>query len=270
MSKFNFFLDIDGTILGKGQDFPSDAVCDALRLARSNGCKVFINTGRTLSYIPDQIKKSGLFDGFCCGCGTFIQYDGNTVFEKYLSKETLIRITDAFFDLKLSADLIFEGRDEMFFIGEPQEWFDKHGFLRVTSSDFFRKNTNLPPINKFSLHNNDRQREEFLNMLRDEFKVMILPGYVECVPLGCDKGNAIMLTEQKLNLDHRLSVAVGDSMNDFEMLKYAGISVAMGNSPTEVKNICDIVTENCENDGVAVIINKLLNDDSFSYLFEKK
>ena len=269
MSVFSFFLDIDGTILGQGKSAPSEAVCDAIGNARAEGCKVFINSGRTLSYIPDTIKKSGLFDGFCCGCGTYILYDGKVITEKYLSKETLIAITDAFYGLKLSAHLVLEGRDKMYYLGEPNSWITNSGFIRISSSEFFREQLQLPAISKFSIHNDDRQRKEFLDLLRKEFEVMILPGYVECVPLGYDKGNAILQTEQYLGLDHRFSVAVGDSMNDFEMLKYAGISVAMGNSPTEVKNICDIVTESCENDGVAVIINKLLSDNSFSYLFEK-
>ena len=113
MSVFSFFLDIDGTILGQGKSAPSEAVCDAIGNARAEGCKVFINSGRTLSYIPDTIKKSGLFDGFCCGCGTYILYDGKVITEKYLSKETLIAITDAFYGAPeiCSSAVIHSGRD---------------------------------------------------------------------------------------------------------------------------------------------------------------
>ncbi|MCI9591981.1 MAG: HAD hydrolase family protein, partial [Lachnospiraceae bacterium] len=46
------------------------------------------------------------------------------------------------------------------------------------------------------------------------------------------------------------TVAFGDSMNDRQMLEYAGIAIAMGNSCQELKDIADIVCESVEEDGV--------------------
>ncbi|MCI8920007.1 MAG: HAD hydrolase family protein, partial [Eubacterium sp.] len=46
------------------------------------------------------------------------------------------------------------------------------------------------------------------------------------------------------------TVAFGDSMNDQQMLEYAGVAVAMGNSCQELKDIADIVCESVEEDGV--------------------
>jgi hydroxymethylpyrimidine pyrophosphatase-like HAD family hydrolase len=53
-------------------------------------------------------------------------------------------------------------------------------------------------------------------------------------------------------------MTIGDNFNDVEMLDYAGISVAMGNAPTEVQAIADWVAPSVELDGAAVAIKKFL------------
>ena len=46
------------------------------------------------------------------------------------------------------------------------------------------------------------------------------------------------------------TVAFGDSMNDQQMLEYAGVAVAMGNSCQELKDCADVVCESVDEDGV--------------------
>jgi Cof subfamily protein (haloacid dehalogenase superfamily) len=53
-------------------------------------------------------------------------------------------------------------------------------------------------------------------------------------------------------------IAFGDDINDMEMLKTAGIGVAMVNAIDKVKNIADYITETNDNEGIAVWINKYL------------
>ncbi len=51
---------------------------------------------------------------------------------------------------------------------------------------------------------------------------------------------------------------MGDNYNDIDMLKYAGLGVAMGNAPEEVKQAADFVTLSNEEDGVAAALEKYL------------
>jgi hydroxymethylpyrimidine pyrophosphatase-like HAD family hydrolase len=51
-------------------------------------------------------------------------------------------------------------------------------------------------------------------------------------------------------------LAVGDSGNDIDMLEYAGISAAMANGTEEAKAAANTVTLSCEEDGVALAIEK--------------
>ena len=52
------------------------------------------------------------------------------------------------------------------------------------------------------------------------------------------------------------SIAMGDSKNDIDMMKFAGISIAMGNSPDRIKELCDDVTAPALEAGVAVALEK--------------
>ena len=260
MSKsYNFFLDIDGTLLARGSTILTPAVSDALSYARSRGCKIFLNTGRTLAFLPYSLKTSDCFDGFCCGCGTYIEYQGKPILEHYLTTEQLVAIFDEFHRLEMDSDIIFEGKDRMFYSGTVSQWHIDYGFIKVESSDYFRELKFAPKVNKLSIHSKQEKREKFFDALANEFYTMKFPTYCETVPLGFDKGRAIQLVEELLGLDPKCSVAVGDSLNDEMMLKYAATSVAMGNAPDEVKAMCDIVTDTVQNDGVAKIIYSLLD-----------
>lgn len=58
--------------------------------------------------------------------------------------------------------------------------------------------------------------------------------------------------------DDFISVAIGDSLNDLEMLEAADISVAMGNSVNEVKTLCSHETADVREAGIAVAIRAIL------------
>lgn len=53
------------------------------------------------------------------------------------------------------------------------------------------------------------------------------------------------------------SVAFGDGDNDIAMLRGAGVGVAMGNAPQNVKDAADMVTDDVTCDGVAKALGKL-------------
>ncbi len=62
------FFDIDGTLLSEiTKEIPQSAL-DALKKTAEKGNLTFINTGRTWSELPEELKKLP-FSGFLCGCG---------------------------------------------------------------------------------------------------------------------------------------------------------------------------------------------------------
>lgn len=55
------------------------------------------------------------------------------------------------------------------------------------------------------------------------------------------------------------TVAIGDSMNDYDMIKAAGIGVAMGNAVDKIKEISDFVTKNVDESGVSAALCKIFD-----------
>lgn len=81
-------------------------------------------------------------------------------------------------------------------------------------------------------------------------------GYVEMMHPAVNKGHALAFLAGKLKIDQAQVMALGDSLNDTDMLKYAGFGVAMGNAIPEVKAVAQAVTSGNNEDGVAEAIEK--------------
>lgn len=58
------------------------------------------------------------------------------------------------------------------------------------------------------------------------------------------------------------TIAVGDYYNDREMIAQAGIGVAMRNAPPEIQAVAKLVVSSCEEDGVAELIDHLIDTGS--------
>ncbi len=72
------------------------------------------------------------------------------------------------------------------------------------------------------------------------------------------KGNALQAIAADLGIAPQEVVAIGDNHNDIGMIRFAGLGVAMGNAHDEVKAAADYVTRSNAEEGVAVVIEKLI------------
>lgn len=72
------------------------------------------------------------------------------------------------------------------------------------------------------------------------------------------KAAALVKVTEKLGLSMQQVAAIGDNYNDFQMLAHAGMGIAMGNAPEEVRHIADQVTTTNNEAGAAAAIRRLL------------
>ncbi len=86
------------------------------------------------------------------------------------------------------------------------------------------------------------------------------PRLIEAVSENAGKGNGLIRACEHLGIAAARSAAVGDELNDIEMLQAAGLGVAMGNAVAEVKAAADCITEDCDADGVAVLLEKIMRE----------
>ena len=65
----------------------------------------------------------------------------------------------------------------------------------------------------------------------------------------------------RIGVDAAAVVAFGDGLNDHEMLTWSGWGVAMGNAEPVTRELADEVTASNDEDGVALVLERLLADD---------
>lgn len=82
--------------------------------------------------------------------------------------------------------------------------------------------------------------------------------FYEFMPTGVNKGAALAHVLPQLGIEASEVVTFGDAQNDIEMLRWAGMGVAMGNATDEVKAAADMVTITNNEDGIAVALEQLL------------
>ena len=99
--------------------------------------------------------------------------------------------------------------------------------------------------------------------LRDRFRGTVnchtsRPYLLEFVDAGASKARALEEIGSIYGIDKSEMIAVGDSYNDTSMLEYAGLGVAMGNAPDDIKKICQHTTLRNDEDGVAALIEHFI------------
>lgn len=85
----------------------------------------------------------------------------------------------------------------------------------------------------------------------------VYPDWVEASAPGLSKAAALEKVRADLGVPRARTVAVGDGLNDLEMLRWAARGVAMGHAPAVVREAADEVTGTLGDDGAAVVLDAL-------------
>jgi Cof subfamily protein (haloacid dehalogenase superfamily) len=81
---------------------------------------------------------------------------------------------------------------------------------------------------------------------------------IDITPLATTKATGLQSLAGYLGVKPAEVMVLGDGSNDLEMFEYAGIAVAMGNADNSVKKRATFITADCDNNGVAEAIGKVL------------
>ena len=239
------FLDIDGTLISGGFEIP-EGNRKAIAAARSKGHLVFINTGRSWGNIPDELRKQFDVDGIIAGSGAMITMGGKTVYQASMSNALVRKIAE-------------------YALNHPEYWYIFEGLNRVY--DFPDDVCDSASCDVEKMFNGDEIQviamgvkvpDEFKQLFRNELDVFQFDTYADCVVKGTNKATGIEKVLEITGVKKENTIAIGDSNNDLDMIKYAGVGVAMANSQQSILDIADYITDSVENCGVASAIEKFL------------
>ena len=251
MSKTVFF-DIDGTLWDERMNIP-DSTIEAIAALKANGHRAFLCTGRARASVNSDKLLNMDLDGIIAACGNYIEMDDKVIYEKDLScnmVEKIIRV-------------LSECRMPVVLEGSTDYWIDDEGFEDDPYVDYLFESLGEHAhiirgyegdirVNKFSediIDGTDYERvkkefsDDFLILEHEE-------NVVEFVPKGTSKATGIKWLCGYLNIALEDTFAMGDSVNDIEMLQSVGCGIAMGNATPPVKEIADYVTTDIMKDGV--------------------
>jgi phosphoglycolate phosphatase (TIGR01487 family) len=92
--------------------------------------------------------------------------------------------------------------------------------------------------------------EEARKILPKDVRIVDTGFAYHIIDANVSKGKALKFIADKLDLDVKDFVAIGDSENDIEMLEVAGFGVAVANADLKLKEVADLVTSKPNGDGV--------------------
>lgn len=248
------FFDIDGTIWDRSQWIP-DSAREAFRLMKQQGHYLFISSGRTRVFIPDESLMPLGFDGVLAGCGTYGEFQKEVKFYHRIPLEEIQRINEILRDL--GAAYILEGRHLLYL--DEERFSDKSSFSRKIKQALGQNvvrvtgNEESLEVSKFCInYMDDKERQKELEReVGKDYTIIYREGtFMEVVPRGFNKATGIQEICRMLDIAREETYSFGDSSNDLDMLEYTAHSVAMGDGMQEAKDAAEYVTAPLAEDGI--------------------
>lgn len=247
------FLDIDGTLISDSFKISDDNL-KAIAEARARGHMVFINTGRSWGNIPEVLHEQFDLDGIISGSGAMITMNGDTVWRNSMSEELVGRVMRYIFDNR-EYWAIFEGCNDVYMISNDERQLRGYEHS-VDSPEEYREICETDEIQVIAM--GKIVPDEFKELFKDELTVFQFDTYADCVIKGLNKAKGIEKVLELTGIKRENTIAIGDSNNDYDMLEFAGVGVAMANSQQRILDMADEITVSAKESGVARAIEKIL------------
>lgn len=259
-------LDMDDTLLRDDHTI-SPRTKKALLDAQQAGVKVVLASGRPTYAMVDVAKELELdkYGSFILSFngGRITDYRTNEeVYAKALSKETMHEMIDiskredVYIHTYIGNDIVTEKNNPYTLIEKEITAME---IVEVSSL----KDAVTEPVVKALMLEEPEKLALVEKKLQQEFagKLSIMrskPFFLEVTENGVDKGQSLDYLIQQLGIKQEEVIAMGDSYNDVSMIKFAGLGVAMGNAPQDIKDLANHVTETNMNDGVAIVVEEFI------------
>ncbi|THA71834.1 HAD family phosphatase [Streptomyces sp. A0958] len=257
--------DLDGTLL-RDDETVSARTREALAAVAAAGAAHIIVTGRAVPWTRHVLDDLG-YDGLAvCGQGAQVYHAGehklltSLTLDRQLAGLALSKVEAEIGPLALAASR--DGLDGEVLVGpgyRVQEGPRPAVFVQDPAEMW------AAPLNKVYIQHPDLDDDALAKAARAAVGnlvdvVMAGPGVVEILPLGLSKATGLSLAARRLGVKAADTIAFGDMPNDIPMFAWAGHGVAMANAHEDLKAVAQEITASNEDDGIAVVLERLLQE----------
>lgn len=251
-------FDMDGTALTSDKQLPPH-FNDEIRRLHDKGIICAPATGRFFSTVADKFGEiSQLMSCVSCN-GHELHHEGKLISLHTFNPNTVLQLS-AFADRFENLFSVVFTADDGFVCATPQTWPYRASmeYGPMTLCDSFVVDDSEHPIIKCSFYS-DHNIEKYCDIFNNEvFDIdQTVHGVVTSevtfdVSLnGMNKGRGLAELAAHLGIDMSEVMALGDHMNDYEMIELAGDGVAVANAIPQIKQIANRIT--VSNDEYAVL-----------------
>ncbi|HXC32009.1 MAG TPA: Cof-type HAD-IIB family hydrolase [Verrucomicrobiae bacterium] len=271
-------LDIDGTLLDERSRLP-EINRDAVAEAASRGIEIALVTGRRYDFATPIARQFPCPLTMIVNNGALVKSSaGETYLVHLLDRGIAGRVLDAATGFRDLASVCFNRASKDQVIYEHIDWQDP-----LRGAYFERNREYLAEMNPLrdcltedpiqvmftGYANQVREVESFLSELpfASEYSLAMTVydhrdfGLVDVIAAGCSKGATLAEWVRRRGWSREDVMAIGDNLNDLEMLQFAGLPVVMGNSVPELKNLGWRETLSNDQGGVAAAIARYAYGD---------
>jgi len=245
-------VDLDDTIV-RSDGTISDRTLEALWRWEESGRHVVIATGRpprSTRKIPDKLHHLP----WICYNGAVIHHRDQVLYEDMIAGEHAHAIVESILAVAPDCLLGLEIGDVLY-VNQPLDRPDVHlvaDLLSVAMQPAAKVLLSLDQYNAL---------QPLLADLPKATKVLLSEKYnlAQIMPFTSSKERALIHLVEGWGITMQNVIAFGDDINDVEMISAAGIGVAMDNAVPQVKAIADRITASNDEDGVALILEEMMN-----------
>ncbi len=272
MDRKLIFLDIDGTLTEGGSNTPPVSAQRAVKEAREKGHLVYICTGRNYAMLRPLLAYG--FDGVVGSAGGYILCRDQVIYDCPMTRGQQDRALEVL--RKNGVFCTVEGRDGSYtddgfkkFLAKKARKDGNSELLRWR--EHIEESLNIRPMEEYDgepiykivlMCESERQLAEPREALQEEFHFCIQDadgrGIIngELINRAFDKGRGIERVCRHLGVDVKDTIAFGDSMNDVEMIKTAGLGICMENGSETLKKLADEICPAVAEDGLRKAFEK--------------
>jgi len=266
-------VDMDGTLLNS-QDEVTPQTIQAFKKIQDIGVTAVVATGRNYVEAQPHAEIVGAHHIMITDNGAMVQdYQQDVIIlEKHMQSDLVARVAaitetnrDVFVQYHTRMGCVVDRQNHPVMKGagwSPNHLADfYHIQIPVDDVASYLKEENLPVHKMVMSSSNPQDLDDIAEILKTEKKLSTLRTMVYCletIPVEIDKGVALRQVCDYLNIPLQATMAIGDSVNDCELLKTAGFSVAMGHAPSYLKELSDAVVGSNDENGVAEAIEKYI------------